>query len=347
LIRQLRRLTRPLPAASPNARALAVYGEDQGGDFALSAAADEGFEGVACVDDAARAAGLYCTIWRQHGFPWARSAAEGFLRFVMFMQDERGRFANFVLDWKGRKNVSGVTSAVGGWWWTARAMHALGCGVRTFGASEYGQPFLKGWPWLDKPGAGLDVRAICVLAGLEYWRQTGADEVAERTLGWAEEIARNHLDEVLLDVPGNREVHLWGHLQETALAKVGLAFERPDLVSAARDSAEALFVPRVAQAFAAHRTMPYEVSCAVLGLSAVADATGESHFAEQADLAREWFRGRNAAHSPMYDRERGLVHDGIDDGQVNPNSGAESNIEGALALFDSLPWEKYGEGASG
>jgi hypothetical protein len=75
----------------------------------------------------------------------------------------------------------------------------------------------------------------------------------------------------------------------------------------------------------------------------VAEATGDSRYAEQADLAREWFHGRNAARRPMYDREQGLVHDGIDDGEINPNAGAESNIEGALALFDSLPWEKYGD----
>jgi hypothetical protein len=85
------------------------------------------------------------------------------------------------------------------------------------------------------------------------------------------------------------------------------------------------------------------VSCAILGLSAVAQSTGQSRYAEQAELAREWFRGRNAAGHPIYDRARGLVHDGIDNGQVNANSGAESNIEGALALFDSLPWDKYGE----
>jgi len=90
--------------------------------------------------------------------------------------------------------------------------------------------------------------------------------------------------------------------------------------------------------------MPFDVSCAVLALSAVAEATGQARYAEQAELARAWFRGRNAAGRPMYDRRRGLVYDGIDDGRINRNSGAESNVEGALTLFDSLPWDLYRRG---
>jgi hypothetical protein len=35
----------------------------------------------------------------------------------------------------------------------------------------------------------------------------------------------------------------------------------------------------------------------------------------------------------VYDRRRGVVYDGIDDGRLSRNSGAEANIEGALALL--------------
>jgi hypothetical protein len=35
----------------------------------------------------------------------------------------------------------------------------------------------------------------------------------------------------------------------------------------------------------------------------------------------------------VYDARRGMVFDGIDHGVVSQNSGAESNIEGALALL--------------
>lgn len=342
MIRQLRWLTRPLPAAGPGALALAIYAEPLDGSYKPVAADEQGFEGVACLDDAARAVVLYCDIWQRHRFEWAREAAEGLLCFVCFMQNEDGRFANFILDWDGRKNLTGPTSILGGWSWGVRGMRALARGLAAFGTDEYAERFLKGQPWLDQKAPYFDQRAVCVLAALDFWQATGSADLADRALVWSEEIAAGRLGAVLPDKTGQRTVHLWGHLQEAALARVAIAFDRPGLARIACDSAEELFVPCVERAFAAHRTLPFDVSCAVLGLQAVAEATGEERYAEQAHLAREWFNGRNAANRPMYDQRRGLVYDGIDDGRVNPASGAESNVEGALALFDSLPWGKYG-----
>ena len=48
--------------------------------------------------------------------------------------------------------------------------------------------------------------------------------------------------------------------------------------------------------------------------------------------SRVWIDGRNAAAAPVFDRQRGLAYDGIDDGRVSHNSGAESNVEAGLAL---------------
>jgi hypothetical protein len=348
VIRQLRRLTRTVPAAGAGACALAVYAEACDGAFAQRAAAEQGFEGVACVDDAARAAVLYCQIWRQQRLPWALADAEALLRFVTFMQQPDGRFVNFILDWDGEKNLTGPSSRPAGWAWQARAMHALALGVATFGKRDWDQHFRAGLPWLDRPMPYLDVQAVCVLAALEYFTATGAADLAERALAWAENIARNRAVDsagdvlpILPDAPGRSDVHLWGHLQEAALAQAGRVFDRADLVAAARASADALLLPAVARAFAAPRTLAFDVSCAVLSLTAVAEATHETLYAEQADLARAWFDGRNAAARPLYDRDRGLVHDGLDHERVNQNSGAESNIEAALALLDSLPWERY------
>ena len=42
----------------------------------------------------------------------------------------------------------------------------------------------------------------------------------------------------------------------------------------------------------------------------------------------------------MYDRRRGLVYDGVDEGRVSRNSGAESNIEGALVLLGAYSESK-------
>jgi hypothetical protein len=65
-------------------------------------------------------------------------------------------------------------------------------------------------------------------------------------------------------------------------------------------------------------------------------ATGEAAYSRWRDQARAWFDGRNTASQPMYDRVNGRVLDGIDDGRLNPHSGAEANIVGAQALLPDV-----------
>ena len=59
MIRQLRRLTRPVPSFGEGVAAIAVYSEVTAEGLWRRPAAESGFEGVACVDDAARLACLY------------------------------------------------------------------------------------------------------------------------------------------------------------------------------------------------------------------------------------------------------------------------------------------------
>ena len=335
---QLMRLTRGVPGAGPTAQAIAVYAEPPTSAAGLPntpvAAREQGFEGVACVDDAARAVVLYCAIWRRWRLMSARSAAEGLLHFLAHMQDEEGRFCNFILDWTGRKNCSGPTSYAGGTPWQARGLHALACGVAAFAGGEWEQRFTRALRWIDPPMAYLDVRAVAVLAVLEHWRASGSASSAERALAWSSEIARHTSRGQLLNAEGVQPIHLWGHLQEAALANVGRELSRTDLVDCAATSAASLLLPAVDDGFSAAHVVPFDVSCTIAGLAAVARATGETRYAEAAERGREWFRGRNTASQPVHDVRLGLIYDGIDDGRVSRNSGAESNIEGALALLN-------------
>jgi len=322
--------------------ALAVYAHERDGQFITQSAAEQDFEGVACVDDAARGAVLYSEIWRRHGFDWARREAEGLLRFTCAMQLSDGAFVNFIADWDGRRQLDTPTSRPGGGPWHARAMHAIACAFSTFGDDRYAMAFKAGFDLLDQPTPYLDLRAIAVLAALEFWRATAEQRVADKALAWAEEIMAARIGEVLPDRAGNPNVHLWGHLQEAALARVGTELGRDDLVQAAARSADAILVPAAQLAFPGPRSLAFEVGSTVAGLDALAAATNEPRFAELATLARAWFDGRNAASEAVYDRERGCVFDGIDGDRVSRNSGAESNVEGALALVDALPWDAYG-----
>jgi hypothetical protein len=221
-------------------------------------------------------------------------------------------------------------------------MHALACAFSAFGDHRYATAFEAGFDLLDRPTPYLDVRAIAVLAALEFWQTTAIRHVAERALAWAEEIMAARIGDVLPDRAGEANTHLWGHLQEAALARTGMEFGRDDLVQAAARSADAVLVPAAELAFPGRRSLPFDVSSTVAGLDAIAAATEDTHYTDLAALARAWFDGRNAAGEPVYDRVRGCVFDGIDGNVVSRNSGAESNVEAALALIDSLPWNAYG-----
>ncbi len=322
--------------------ALAVYAHESDGQFVTQSAAEQAFEGVACLDDAARAAVLYSEIWRRYRFDWSCTEAEGLLRFTCAMQMSDGAFVNFIADWDGHRQLDTPTSRPGGGPWHARGMHALACGLSAFGDARYATAFEAGFELLDQPTPYLDLRAIAVLAALEFWQATGERRVADRALVWAGEIMAARVGDVLPDRAGDANVHLWGHLQEAALARIGEEFGRDDLVQAAARSADAILAPAAQLAFPGLRSMPFDVSSTVAGLDALATATNEARYAELAALARAWFDGRNSAGEVVYDRERGCVFDGIDGDRVSRNSGAESNVEGALALMDSLPWDAYG-----
>ena len=288
---------------------------------------------MACVDDAARAIVLYCQLWHQSHMEQTRVSAYALLRFLAYMQEPEGCFSNFIFDWTGRRNRSGKTSIPGSGPWQARATLALAYGVSTFGEAEWDARFRRAVSWLDAPTPYLDVRAVGVLAALEHWRATGSGASAARAIAWSEEIAAHSTNGGLLNAVGVKSIHLWGHLQEQALADTGAAFGRTDLVDIAQTSAERLLAPAVEGRFPFTHVLPFDVSCTVAGLAAVARATGDERFASAAKRGRDWFRGRNTAAQAVYDVDRGLVFDGIDSGQVSQNSGAESNIEGALALL--------------
>jgi len=93
-------------------------------------AADAGPEGIACVDDAARAAVLYLRCYESNGDATSLKAARALLRFVLGMQAEDGQFYNFIFS-DHSINTEGRTSRKSFDWWAARAVWAMGRGFET------------------------------------------------------------------------------------------------------------------------------------------------------------------------------------------------------------------------
>jgi hypothetical protein len=333
MIRQLARLAHRVPAAGGRAVVIGVYANEE--DIAL-AARDRGFEGLACVDDAARAVVLLLDLYRDTGDRRLGEWASGLVDFVLYMQRDDGRFHNFIRDWDGTINTDGPTSYAGGTFWQARAVRALAKAHLVLRDPRVAGPLARGFAFATEHPAPPDVRTIHVLAALDLMR-VGLTPVLRETLErWCDEIADCREGEVLLNAPGESRPHLWGHVHEGVLAEAALVLDRPDLLDLARQSANALLVPQIERAFPERTVQPYGVAAAVYAMDRLYQATGDVGYSRLRDQARAWFDGRNSASQPVYDRANGRVNDGIDDGRLNPHSGAESNIVGAQALLPDV-----------
>ena len=127
-MRYLRRLTRSFIHDGERISYIHVYarplGPERDSPLESIAAQEIGVEGIACVDDAARAAILALQVHEETASTMALDLARAWLRFVTYMQETDGRFANFILDQTGAKNLHGETSRTDGSWWNARALWA-------------------------------------------------------------------------------------------------------------------------------------------------------------------------------------------------------------------------------
>ena len=334
MLQQLQRLSRPVFPAGPDASAIAVYADAADRHVPAN---EMGFEGVACVDDAARAAVLLIDIWEATRLPAARTWAASLVDFLLYMQLEDGRFVNFIWDWEARRNLEGPTSFAGGGFWHARGVRGLAKAAVVLGDLRAKRGMERGLEHIrsarDVPP---DVRAIHAIMTIELIRAGRVSEMRPELERWADEIAVLRRGAVLLDNPDAAAPHLWGHVQEGVLAEAGALLGRPDLTAIARASALEYLAPLVESGFDLPTVQPYGVASAIYSLERLATITGDPQFGLLSEKARAWFDGRNPAGRPVYDRDAGRVHDGVDGGLLNPHSGAESNVVAAQALIDDV-----------
>ena len=334
MLRQLARLTIPVEVAGDRACAIAVYADATDRVFP---AADLGFEGVACVDDASRAVVLLLDLWETTRLPRTLAWARSLLDFLRYMQLADGRFVNFIVDWRGERNDRGPTSFPGGGFWHARGIRALAKAWLALGDEGAEDGLRRGLSLVRQArDVPADVRSIHALMAVELLRAERMPELRADLTRWCDEIASLRQGDVLLDNPDETEPHLWGHVQEGVLADAGTLLGRDDLVTVARRSADAYLAPLVRARFDLPTVQPYGVASAIHSLSRLAAITRDHEYTRLARQARAWFDGRNTANLPVYDRGTGRVHDGIDDGVRNEHSGAESNIVGAQALINEI-----------
>jgi hypothetical protein len=304
-------------------------------DLEFITARESGFEGIACVDDAARAAILALAVHEETGSAVALRLARDWLRFVTYMQEPDGRFTNFIGDVAGTKNRHGRTSYAGGRWWTARALWALATAWRVTGDADYLRHFLHG---RLVPTGDLKVTALQALALMELYQcrpddQGRPDDLLRRCICTLCDAIVASGPGYFRDRSGQDEVALWGYHQLQAVARAAHLFARLDYVRACAATVRTLVAPVVADGF--YHVFPrqrdmqcaYSVSSLVLGLEELYGMSGQASYRDLALECAAWLDGHNPAGRALYDLHTGRCADGITAGTVSPHCGAESAIE--------------------
>jgi hypothetical protein len=151
-------------------------------------------------------------------------------------------------------------------------------------------------------------------------------------------------------------VQLWGYHQPLAVARAARLFAEPAWLAACVRTVETLIDPLLDKVFPiVPHAWPvdglghplawpdesvrwsgtaYHVSSLVAGLTELYLATGDRSYGERAIRIADWLLGENPAGESMYHPILGGCYDGMTDGAINRNLGAESSIEaGRAELF--------------
>jgi len=244
-------------------------------DYRWLEAADAGTEGVACVDDAARAAVLYLRHYELTREAQSLGRAKALLRFVLKMQLDGGEFYNFIYS-DHSINTTGRTSLKSFGWWASRGVWSLGTGYRVLKNSDplfadtlkraldrslprvkdllvhYGKcDTLAGYPvpqWLPYE-SGADVTSELLLGLVDLY--AAAPDTTLRSM--IEKLASG----IMMMQTGTRQHspfglhrswetrwHMWGNAQTQVLAAAGNVFGNNAFVASAEREATG-FYPRL------------------------------------------------------------------------------------------------------
>lgn len=255
------------------ARCIHVYANFP--DYRWVTAAESGPEGIACVDDAARAAVVCLRAFELRRDFAMLVRARGYLRFVLAMEAPDGEFCNFIYE-NGSINTTGVTSRKSFGWWGTRGLWALATGARVFAlidpcfsdslkrAVALTFPHIRdivdrtdsvvqsaGYRiprWLPY-GSGADVSSELLLGLCEYHRayhDTATVSLIRRIAAGIMIMQDGDAGRFPFGLHRSWETswHMWGNSQSCALVQAGDLLHDTMMVASARREAE-WFYPRL------------------------------------------------------------------------------------------------------
>ncbi len=233
---------------------------------------DAGDEGIACVDDAARAAVVFLRSWELRRDTMDLGRARPLLKFILAMQTEDGEFYNFIRS-DFSINREGRTSVKSFGWWAGRAVWAMSLGVRVmkqtdpafarvlelgvrqslpnvrrllkdYGKHENSNGF-ETPKWLLY-GSGADATTELVLGLIEFYRATKDPAVARSVEQLCDGMMLMQDGDIRTFPYGAHRSwqtvwHSWGNSQTFALAYAGSVLHNKKMIASAEREARGFY----------------------------------------------------------------------------------------------------------
>ncbi|MDP9057211.1 MAG: hypothetical protein M3N34_07815, partial [Pseudomonadota bacterium] len=209
--------------------------------------------------------------------------------------------------------------------------------------------------WLPS-GSGADQAAVAIIGLLPYYARSHDAQALSLISAMADGIkAMRAGDEQHFPYDAHlswrNTWHAWGSDQAYALLLAGRQLHRSDYIASGLAEvdhfypyllnhgylAEMVVAQTGRGVIATHRARYPQIAYGIRPMVFAADEawriTGKARYRAIARRFASWLTGNNVAHRAIYDAGSGRVSDGIVAGaRINPNSGAESTLEGLMAL---------------
>jgi len=249
-------------------------------DYAWVDAKESGPEGIACVDDAARAAVVYLRHYELTKDKESLARAKAILKFVMKMQANDGEFYNFIFP-DHSINRDGKTSFKSFGWWAARGVWCMALGERLFKSvdPQFAEQLHRGveraLPHIDGLLKNYGKEKIVNEYRIPQWLfyESGADATTELCLGLIEHYkstrspkVKNYIEKlsdglmVLQDGDATKYPfglhrswesmwHMWGNGQSQVLASAGKLLKSKKMIESAEREAKGFYSRLLIQGF--------------------------------------------------------------------------------------------------
>jgi hypothetical protein len=287
-------------------------------------------EGIACVDDLARAVILALEIYEFFGSKEALRQAKEWLTFLEYMQDEKGYMTNFISDMKGQKKYGVLSSYSGGAWWSSRSKWAWAKAYKATKEKKYLDLYFKTKITKDYEN---NVTSILLLAGLEVFEledKKYLKNLLERILSCQSS------DGYFLHAK-NAPMHMWAYHELEAVAKSIRHFgENKQSKALCEKTVDNLANDVIKNGFYfeyltrdKREINPYCVSPLVRGIYELNLFNKKEKYDILLKKCFEWFE-------KMYDPTSGACNDWVHEDNISTDCGAEASIEAGFCYLRKL-----------